>query len=198
MDFKEKIAYLRSTVFVGKIVDFHPYGMEYLEDIIRIRNQPEVKYFLAQSHDITAAQQMEWIKSYEKKDDEFGFIVKNKRNEVVGINFCFNYDPQTNSMEMGRGTFDLARLMGMAYTLDTITMTTDLFFDFLQMDLLTSVIKSDNIRLLRFFRKMNWTNTGNCIIRDTKYEKLELRNGQSMHKSYTHILDQRRQKEVGG
>jgi len=114
MTFKEKMAYLRSNIFYGRTVDLYPYGMEYLDDILRIRNQPEVKYFLNQDHDITREEQMEWIKKYEARDDEAGQIIKNKRGEVVGMSFFLDYDPATNSMDFGRGTFDLAKIMGIA------------------------------------------------------------------------------------
>jgi len=197
MTFKEKMAYLRSNVFHGRTIDIHPYGMEYVDDIIRIRNQPEVKYFLLQDHDITLEQQTAWIKKYEERDDEAGLIIKNKRGEVIGINFFIDYDPATNSMDYARGTFDLARIMGMPYALDTFSMLIDLYFDTLKFDLLRTAVKMDNIRLLKFYKKMNWSFVRSITLRGHEYQYLELRPGQSMHKVYAHLIEHRENKVTG-
>ena len=170
MTFKEKIAHLRSNVFHGRTVDFYPYGMEYLDDIIRIRNQPEVKYFLLQQDDVTRESQTEWIKKYEAKDDEVGFIIKNKRSEVVGISFFLDYDPDTDSMDFGRGTFDLAKTMGMPYALDGFSLNMDLFFDTMKFSLLRTSVKMDNVRLLKFYKKMNWSFVKTTLIKDQEYQ----------------------------
>ena len=197
MTFKEKMTYLRSNIFHGRTIDIHPYGMEYVDDIIRIRNQPEVKYFLLQDHDITREQQIAWIKKYEGRDDEAGLIIKNKRGEVIGINFFIDYDPATNSMDYARGTFDLARIMGMPYALDTFTVLMDLYFDTLKFDLLRTAVKMDNHRLLKFYKKMNWSFVRPIILRDHEYQYLELRPGQSMHKVYAHLIEHRENKVPG-
>ena len=197
MTFKEKMAYLRSNIFYGRTVDLYPYGMEYLDDILRIRNQPEVKYFLNQDHDITRDEQMEWIKKYEARDDEAGQIIKNKRGEVVGMSFFLDYDPATNSMDFGRGTFDLAKIMGMPYALDAFSLQLDLFFDTLHMDLLRTSVKMDNVRLLKFYKKMNWSFVSVTTIRGQDYQYMEMRPGQSKHKAYTHLIDHRENKVPG-
>jgi len=197
MTFKEKMAYLRSNIFNGRTIDIHPYGMEYLDDIIRIRNQPEVKYFLLQDHDITPEEQRAWIQKYEQRDDEAGLIIKNKRGEVIGINFFLDYDPVTNSMDYGRGTFDLARIMGMPYALDTFSLVIDLYFDTLKFDLLRTSVKMDNQRLLKFYKKMNWSFVNTIVIKGYEYQYLELRPGQSMHKVYAHLIEHRENKVPG-
>jgi len=191
MTFKEKIAFLRSNVFHGRTIDVYPYSMEYLDDIIRIRNQPEVKYFLLQDYDVTRESQAEWIKKYEATDDEAGLIIKNKRGEVIGINFFLDYDAGSNSMDYGRGTFDLAKIMGMPYALDTFSVIIDLYFDTLKFDLLRTSVKMDNTRLLKFYKKMNWSFVKTTVIKGHEYQYLELRPGQSMHKVYAHLVEHR-------
>jgi len=192
VDFKEKIRFLRSSPILGKTIDLHPYGIDYLDDILRLRNQSTVKYFLAQDFDITRQQQEEWIRGYEKREDEFGFIVINKKGEVVGITFCYNYDG--SSMEIGRATFDVDRLMGMPYALETYSIIADTVFDYLCLSSLKVVIKSDNHRLLKFYQRMNWTSTGKRSIRGNEYETLEVLQGQSAHRSFEHFLDGRQNK----
>gem|GEM_PF-145405 len=189
---QQKFHFLRSNVVKGKTIDLHPYGMEYLDEIIRLRNQDAVKYFLAQDFDITRQQQQEWIRGYEKRTDEFGFIICNKKGEVVGITFCYNYDGR--SMEIGRATFDTQRLMGMPYALETYSIIADLVFNYLQLSVLKVVIKSDNHRLLKFYQRMNWTHTGKCSIRGNDYETLQVLPGQSAHASFEHFLDGRKNK----
>jgi RimJ/RimL family protein N-acetyltransferase len=197
MTFKEKMAWLRSNIFYGRTIEIHPYGMEYVDDIIRIRNQPEVKYYLLQDHDITREEQIAWIKKYEARDDEAGLIIKNKRGEVIGINFFLDYDPATNSMDYGRGTFDLAKIMGMPYALDTFTVLMDLYFDTLKFDLLRTSVKMDNHRLLKFYKKMNWDFVHTHTIKGHEYQYLELRAGQSKHKVYAHLIEHRENKVTG-
>jgi RimJ/RimL family protein N-acetyltransferase len=185
--FKQKIQQIRSNVYTGKTIDLYPYTMEYLEEILHLRNQSAVKYLLAQHSEITREQQVEWIKSYEKKDDEFGFIIKNKRNEVVGVTFCYNYD--RHSMEMGRTTFDTAKLMGRPYAIEACSMIVDLVFDFLGLEMLNSTVKSDNYRLLKFLSRLNWTIAGDCIIRGNLYKIMTVKPGQCTHHSFAHLFD---------
>lgn len=192
MNFKEKIAYVRSNIIRGKTIDLHPYGISYLDDIIRLRNQPKVKYFLAQSFEITKEQQEAWIRGYEEREEEFGYMVCNKRGEVVGISFCYNYDGE--SMEIGRATFDTERLMGMPYALETYMLSADIVFDFLKLETFKVVIKSDNYALLKFYRKLNWVDTGTIFIRDEQYQTMKLRAEESNHRSFQHILDGRTNK----
>jgi RimJ/RimL family protein N-acetyltransferase len=100
-------------------------------------------------------------------------------------------------MEIGRATFDTARLMGMPYALETYSLIADIVFDFLHLEKMTVVIKADNHRLLKFYQRMNWTNTGKRIIRDNEYETLEVRAGKSTHSAYAHFLTQRQNKMIG-
>jgi len=197
MTIKEKIAYLRSNIFHGRTIDMYPYGLEFVDDIIRIRNQPEVKYFLQQEHDLTRESQIAWMKKYEERENEAGFVIKNKRGDAIGINFFSDYDPVTDSMDYGRGTFDLTKIMGMPYVLDTYSTMMDLYFDTLKFDLCRSFIKMDNHRLLKFYKKMNWSFVREITVRGHAYQYLELRTGQSMHKVYNHLIQHRANKVPG-
>lgn len=187
VELKQKILHLRSSTFVGKTISLEPYSIHYLDEIVRLRNQDAVKYLMAQRFEVSREQQIEWIRNYEKKEDEFGFIVKNKRDEVVGVTFCYNLEG--NTMEMGRATFDTARLMGMPYALETCSMIVDIAFDFLGLDILKSTIKSDNYRLLKFYARLNWTDAGECIIRGDEYKIMTLKPGQCTHHSFDHLFE---------
>jgi RimJ/RimL family protein N-acetyltransferase len=189
VNFKEKIAYLRSNTIRGKTIDLHPYSSKFIDDIIRLRNQDKVKYFLAQPFEITREQQLAWIKGYEERDEEFGFIVCNKRGEVVGISFCYNYDG--HSMEIGRATFDTERLMGMPYALETYMVSADIVFEYLQLPTFKVIIKHDNYALLKFYRKLNWSDAGTLTIRDNLYQAMQLQSSESNHKTFHHILERR-------
>ncbi|MBN9379218.1 MAG: hypothetical protein J0H74_00550 [Chitinophagaceae bacterium] len=181
MTFKEKMTFLRSNVFYGRTIDIYPYGIEYLDDIIR--NYSE--------------EQIAWLKKYEEREDEAGLIIKNKRGEVIGINFFFDYDPATNSMDYGRGTFDLTRIIGMPYAMDTFTVVMDLYFKTLKFDLLRTFVRTDNHRLLKFYKKMNWSFIKTIIVKGHEYQYLELRPSQSMHKVYAHLIEHRENKVAG-
>lgn len=187
MEFKEKIAHIRSNVIYGKRVDLYPYGMEFLDEIVRLRNQPAVKYFVSQNFDVTHEMQTNWIKGYEQRQEEFGFMVKNKRGEVVGICFCYNYDG--HSMEIGRTTFDTTRVMGMPYTLETYMICADLVFDYLHLPIMRVMMKSDNLALMKFCKRLNWTTTGTKVIRDDVYVTMELKASESNHKSFKYLLE---------
>jgi len=190
MDFKDKIAHLRSTTIIGKTVDLLPYGIEYLDDILRLRNQSEAKYFLSQDFDVTRKQQTEWIEGYEKRDEEFGFMVRNKRGEIVGINFCYDYDG--NSMELGRTTFDTERTGGVPYALETGVLFADIVFNYLDLPLWKTTVKPDNIRLLKWHKRMNWQTTGTCVIRDNVYKTLELKRDDNIYeKIFLNIFEAR-------
>lgn len=193
MDFKDKIAHLRSTTIIGNTIDLVPYGIEYLDDIIRLRNQEDAKYFLSQDYDVSRQQQIEWIKGYHERDEEFGFMVRNKRREIVGISFCYNYDGA--SMELGRTTFDIERIVGIPYSIEAGMLFSDIVFNYLDLKIWKTTIKADNLRLLKWFKRMNWNITGTCIIRDNLYETLELERAENIYeKTFLNILEARQNK----
>jgi RimJ/RimL family protein N-acetyltransferase len=190
MDFKAKIAHLRSTTIVGKTIDLVPYGMEYVDDIIRLRNQADAKYFLSQDYDVSREQQIEWIKGYEERDEEFGFMVRNKSGAIVGINFCYGYDGE--SMELGRTTFDTERIVGKPYAIEAGVLFADIVFNYLDLPVWKTTTKADNHRLLKWHKRMNWRTTGTCIIRDNLYEKLELQRADDIYeKTFSTIVEAR-------
>ena len=192
MDFKEKIAWLRSNPIIGKTVDLIPYTMEHLDETIALRNQEKAKYNMTQEYDINREQQIEWIKKYELKDDEFGHIIRNKRNETVGISFCYNYDGE--SMEIGRAAFDLERIVGMPYAFETSKISADLVFDYLELPMFKTIVKSDNHALLKFYKKLKWTNTGTCVVRNQVYENLVLYKADYNYHNFSNILEARQNK----
>lgn len=192
MDFKEKIAWLRSNPIIGKTVDLLPYGMEYLEETLTLRNQEQAKYNMTQVYDVSREQQTEWIKGYESRDDEFGHMVYNKRNEIVGISFCYNYDGE--SMEIGRAAFDLTRTVGMPYAFETSMLSAGLVFNYLNLPIFKTIVKSDNLALLKFYKKLKWTNKGTCVVRNQVYEILWLYKDDSNYHNFEHILEARQNK----
>lgn len=190
MDFKEKIAHLRSTSIIGKTIDLVPYGMEYLDDIIRLRNQEGAKYFLSQDFDVNRKQQIEWIEGYENRDEEFGFMVCNKRGDIVGINFCYDFDG--HSMELGRTTFDIERIVGKPYAIEAGVLFADIVFNYLDLELWKTTTKADNFRLLKWHKRMNWRTTGTCEVRNNLYETLELKRADDIYeKTFLSIYEAR-------
>lgn len=178
----------------GKTIDFIPYSLDYIDDILRLRNQIEAKYFLSQNYDITFAQQKEWIMNYLKKEDEIGYIVKNKRGDIVGTFFL--YELTSTSIELGRAVFSADKRRGGPYAVETVLFATDFAFNKLHLRKMVAHVKEDNTGLLSLLCKFNFKITGSKVIRGATYHVMALQSDNYDHHHINQIVSSRIEQQI--
>lgn len=74
----------------GKIVDMSPVTEKDLADIIRMRNDPKMMYYLNQPMEITLDSQKSWFEKYRERTDDLYWTIKDKDGLVVGTNRLYD------------------------------------------------------------------------------------------------------------
>jgi RimJ/RimL family protein N-acetyltransferase len=174
MEAIQKIKEIRSRMISGENIDLFPYSIEFIDDIIRLRNQAEAKYFLAQKYSLTRELQLSWMEKYEATENEVGFVIKDKKGTCMGLMFLYDYNSEKNAIELGRLVFDLQKTKGGPYFLEGMLVLMDLAFEVIKVDKIVCAIKKDNLQTIKFARKLGFEPVGECIIRNEEYMSLEV------------------------
>src|SRR5690349_10726423 len=144
MEALQKIKEIRSHKISGENIDAFPYSVEFVDDIIRLRNQSEARYFLAQKYSLTRQLQLEWMEQYERTENEVGFVIKDKKGTPMGLIFLYDYNAEKNTIELGRLVFDLQKTKGGPYFLESMLILMDLAYEVIKVDKIVCAIKKDN------------------------------------------------------
>jgi RimJ/RimL family protein N-acetyltransferase len=188
MEAKERIKEIRSGRISGENIDLFPYSVEFVDDIIRLRNQAEARYFLAQKFSLTREQQLAWMEQYELRDTEVGFVIKDKKGTLMGLMFLYDYNSEKNTIELGRLVFDLQKTKGGPYFLEGMLILMDLAFDVIKVDKILGAIKKDNLQTIKFACKLGFALVGECIIRDEEYVNIEVLSGNKEYKDHYRVV----------
>ncbi len=90
----------------GKVL----YGGMLFEDVIRLRNQKESKYFLNQNYDLTVEMQKEWFKEFLLRENDIYWAACNKQGDVIGT--IKTYNIERSQCEQGSTIIDAERKKG--------------------------------------------------------------------------------------
>ena len=188
MEALQKIKEIRSRKISGENIDAFPYSVEFVDDIIRLRNQSEARYFLAQKYSLTRQLQLEWMEQYERAENEVGFVIKDKKGTPMGLIFLYDYNAEKNTIELGRLVFDLQKTKGGPYFLESMLILMDLAYEVIKVDKIVCAIKKDNLQTIKFAQRLGFRPVGECIIRDEEYMTLEVPEGNRDYKEHYKIV----------
>jgi RimJ/RimL family protein N-acetyltransferase len=197
MEAIQKIKEIKSRkIIIGENIDLFPYSTEFIDDIIRLRNQEEARYFLAQKFSLTREQQLSWMQNYELTDTEVGFVIKDKKGTCMGLMFLYDYKAESNTIELGRLVFDLQKTKGGPYFLEGMLVIMDLAFEVIEVDKIVAAIKKDNTQTIKFARKLGFMPVGECVIRNEEYVSLEVPPGNRDYKDHYRVVQAWKHKTI--
>lgn len=119
------------------------------EFILDLRQREEVCKFMHKV-DISVEEQIEWIKTHQKIDGDYYFLICNKDNEPIGT--ISLYDKQGDHCEIGRA----ASIGNSIENIDAIILTYDFAFEKLGYKFLVGSISPENLQVKELNRNFGF------------------------------------------
>lgn len=132
----------REKTISGKSIDLVPLKECFLEDVIRLRNQKDSKYFLSQQDDLTMEMQKKWYAEYLRRNNDLDWMVCNKQGNVVGTISIYEIAPE--KCNRGRAIIDENYKTERPYAFETFILSTKFAFNVLGVNTIINANKEDN------------------------------------------------------
>lgn len=139
------VEYYRRQAIQGACVDLVPYGPEHAEAVVRLRNLPDVRYFLNQTFESTPETQAMWYQGYMARTNDIFWILKDKSGQVVGCNRLY----QISATQVEKGSLivnpDFGRASPIALEADLRAL--QVAFDHLGVSVTITRTREDNVKM---------------------------------------------------
>lgn len=166
-DISEKVHRHRNAAIIGDCIDMVPYDATHDPEVVRLRNLPEVRYFLNLAEPANIEGQSKWRVGYEDRNDDIMWLLRNKSGEICGINRL--YDISKTSAEKGSQIVDpqFARLLPVA--LESEIRIIDIAFDVYGVREVIATIREDNEKVISMNQRFGFHLDGEVQIRGVNY-----------------------------
>lgn len=172
MDHAVVVAHLRSQVYFGGCIDLVPYTSNYAADIVRLRNLPEVRYFLNQKEESTLESQLAWSKGYGLRSNDVFWVVRSKSGDIIGCNRLYNIS--NNQLEKGSLIVDPNYARTQPIALETDLFLMKIAFSRFYIDKIVTTVRSENLKTRSMNQRFGFTEVGPEKIRGVTYIQCQL------------------------
>ena len=169
---EEIVAEYRQKDLTGKIVDMSPVTEKDLVDIIRMRNDPKMMYYLNQPMEITLDSQKAWFEKYRERTDDLYWTIKDKNGMVVGTNRL--YDITADKCVQGSLMVDTRYSRTAPYAAEAIMLSLDFAFETLSVQTIVNEDRHDNKNMNSLSRRFGFQLLRETDIRGIAYNYYEL------------------------
>ena len=184
---EEIVAEYRQKDLTGKIVDMSPVTEKDLADIIRMRNDPKMMYYLNQPMEITLDSQKAWFEKYRERMDDLYWTIKDKDGLVVGTNRL--YDITADKCVQGSLMVDTRYSRTAPYAAEAIMLSLDFAFDVLGVQTIVNEDRHDNKNMNSLSRRFGFKFLRETDIRGVTYNYYELQKETYMRDAVMEVLD---------
>ena len=184
---EEIIAEYRHKDLTGKIVDMSPVTEKDLVDIIRMRNDPKMMYYLNQPMEITLDSQKAWFEKYRERMDDLYWTIKDKDGLVVGTNRL--YDITADNCVQGSLMVDTRYSRTAPYAAEAIMLSIDFAFEVLGVKTIVNEDRHDNKNMNSLSRRFGFQFLRETDIRGVTYNYYELQRNTYKREEIEEILN---------
>lgn len=184
---EETVAEYRQKDLTGKIVDMSPVTEKDLADIIRMRNDPKMMYYLNQPMEITLDSQKAWFEKYQERTDDLYWTIKDKNGLVVGTNRL--YDITADKCVQGSLMVDTRYSRTAPYAAEAIMLSLDFAFDVLGVETIVNEDRYDNKNMNSLSRRFGFQFLRETDIRGVTYNYYELQRNTYKREDIEEILN---------
>lgn len=179
---------LRNSVIIGDCIDMVPYGEQHDSEVVRLRNLPDVRYFLNLSEPANVEGQASWRMGYEKRDDDIMWLLRDKSGRFCGTNRL--YDINKDAAEKGSQIVDpdFARLLPAA--LESEVRIIEIAFKILKVPSVIATIREDNEKVKSMNNRFGFAPDGRDDIRGIQYLRYKLQKSDWKPEPFRVILAQ--------
>lgn len=185
--FEEIVREYRSKSLYGKIVDLVPVREDDLADIVRMRNNPKMMYFLNQSNTLSLDDQKAWYHNYEQRTNDLYWTIKDKTGKTVGTNRL--YDIADDKCVQGSLMIDTQYSMTAPFAIEGILLSLDFAFDVLGVKTIVNEDRTDNKNMNSLSRRFGFQFLRKSEIRGVIYNYYELHRENYKNNEIVEVLD---------
>lgn len=169
---KEIIMDYRKKDLMGKIIDLSPVIKDDLSNIVRMRNDPKMMYFLNQPQKLTLESQMAWYDNYEKRTNDLYWSIKDKNGLLVGTNRL--YEITKTKCVQGSLIIDSQYSRTAPFAIEAILLSLDFAFNTLGVQTIINEDRHDNKNMNSLSRRFGFQFLKKTDIRGITYNYYEL------------------------
>lgn len=166
------VAHYRATPIVGACVTLLPYGPAHAEAVVRLRNLPEVRYFLNQGAPSTMATQAAWAQGYRSRQDDLFWVLVDRAGAVVGCNRL--YDIGREHAEKGSQIVDPLHARIGPFALEADLLAIRLAFEVFGVSAVLARVRQDNDKVLSMNRRMGFAPVATELRNEVPFTVLRL------------------------
>ena len=159
--------HFRRTPVFGSCVDLVPYAAEDAAAIVRLRNLPEVRYFMNQDGESTVATQDAWHHDYLERSGDLFWVVRNKAGATVGCNRLYNIS--TDSAEKGSQIVDPEYGRSSPIALEADMLAMKLAFNEFGVRTVIYRTREDNVKVQAMNARFGFREAGEEDLRGVRY-----------------------------
>ena len=173
MDQVKLVEDLRSRPLIGKCIDLIPYDEAWCEEVVRLRNLPEVRRSMNLVEPPSVTAQRAWGAEYVGRRNDVFWMILNKAGQLCGCNRI--YDIQSDVLEKGSQIVDprFARTCPVALEADFIAI--NLAFELFGVKRVIYRTRSDNIMVQSMNTRYGFTQTTVEVVAGVAFNVYELR-----------------------
>lgn len=138
------VADYRNRRINGRFIDLVPFGEEWMEDFVRVRNAERNLYFFNQTYLLTIDSQREWYRNYLKRPDDIFWCILDKSGRFIGSVRLYDMDADASVLSHGSFMIDADVADEAPYALEAEILSLDFAFDTLHIRQVVNENRHDN------------------------------------------------------
>lgn len=153
----------------GRFVDLVPFGEEWIEDFIKLRNVERNLYFFNQTYKLTSEDQREWYQKYLQRNDDILWCILNKKNQLIGSVRLYQIQADGSAITHGSFMVDEKVADEAPYALEAEVISLNIAFDVLHTKQVICENRNDNEVMNSLSEKTGYTFIKHTSIRGVPY-----------------------------
>ncbi len=163
----DRVQALRQDVIVGDCIDMLPYRPEHDAEVVRLRNLPNVRYFLHLADEATVEGQAAWRSGYEARTDDVMWLIRDKSGRICGTNRLYDINGRTAEKGSQIVEPEIARVVPAA--LESEVRIIETAFNTFGVDHVVAMIREDNTQVHSMNERFGFVRDSEAEIRGVRY-----------------------------
>lgn len=173
-DITNAVKALKSREILGRCINLIPFSLDYIDEVVNIRNYEKNKYFLNQTYELTKNSQYDWYKSYIYRNNDIYWCILNKKGDFIGTIRLYDITDTGDYCDQGSFMIDEKYANEGPYALEAELLSLDIAFHTIHVTKIINENRVDNKIMNNLTKKIGFVFIKNISIRNIQYNYYEL------------------------
>lgn len=155
----ELVRSFRAKTIEGVSLKLVPYEPGFAKQVIRLRNEERVRYYLNQAEKLTLSAQQRWYEEvYLPRENDIQWVILSNAGDVVGTNALYDIDLKHGSSgEKGRQVVDERVSLTAPFALESDYLICKLAFESFKLKKLLICYREDNVKVASMNKRIGFS-----------------------------------------